>query len=145
MADYKDLVGGILNRARDAAQDAGITGVIEKGAQRAKSFGNATKLTLDLGRDHRELERVFAESGKLCYEQASGLGEGAFAPLFAQATALREAIAVKEAEIEAYKAGAQQADPAAAAAAAEAEKALDGRIDDFEAIVNQTENDGSAL
>ena len=134
MADYKDLVGGILNRARDAAQDAGITGVIEKGAQRAKSFGNATKLTLDLGRDHRELERVFAEIGKLCYEQASGLGEGAFAPLFAQATALREAIAAKEAEIEAYKAGSQQA-----------EKTLDGRIDDFEAIVNQTENDGSAL
>lgn len=141
MADYKDLVGSILNKAKDAAQDTGLTGVIEKGTQRAKSFGNATKLTLDLNKDHKELERVFAEIGKLCYEQAAGLGEGAFAPLFEQVTALREAIAAKEAGIEAYRASFGPADPAAAEAAQE----LDGRIDDFESIVNQTENDGTSL
>ena len=81
MYDYKDLVGSILNRAKDlasseavggavekvkdAAVSTGIAGVLEKGTQRAKSFGSATRNTLDLNRDHKELERVFAEIGKL--------------------------------------------------------------------------------
>ena len=141
MADYKDLVGNILNKAKDAAQSAGLSGVIEKGTQRAKSFGNATKLTLDLNRDHKELERVFAEIGKLYYEQTAGVADGFFAPLFEQVMTLRESIAAREAEIEAYKASFEPADPAAAEAAQE----LDGRIDDFESIVNQTETDGTSL
>ena len=141
MSDYKNLVGSILNKAKDAAQDVGITGVIEKGTQRAKSFGNATKLTLDLNRDRREIERVYSEIGKLCYEQAAGVSDGPFAPLFEQVMTLRESISSKEARIEAYKASIEPADPAAA----EAEHEMDGRIDDFESIVNQTETDGTSL
>ena len=63
MSDYKDFVGNILNRAKDlaeseavsgvvervkdAAQNSGISDVFEKGSQRARSFGNATKLAAD--------------------------------------------------------------------------------------------------
>ena len=157
MADYKDLVDSILHKAKDlassdavtgtvgkvkdAAANSGISGVIEKGTQRAKSFGNATKLTLDLNRDHKELERVFAEIGKLFYEQSADAPEGFFAPLFEQVLALRESIAAKEAEIEAYKAFFEQADVPKNDAAHE----LSSRIDDFESIVNQTETDGTSL
>ena len=154
MSDYKDFVGGILNKAkdlagseavgtavekvRDAAVNTGIADVIEKGTQRAKSFGSATRNTLDLNRDHRELERVYAEIGKLCYEQSQGSAEGFFVPLFEQVRSLQESIAAKEAEIEAYRASFETA-PAPAA-----ENGLDSKIDDFESIVNQTETDGTS-
>ncbi|MBQ9664527.1 MAG: hypothetical protein IJV40_15380 [Oscillospiraceae bacterium] len=154
MSDYKDFVGNILNKAKDlagseaiggavekvkdAAASTGITDVIEKGTQRARSFGTATRNTLDLNREHRELERVFAEIGKLYYEQAQSTAEGFFVPLFEQVTALQDTIAAKEAEIEAYRASFGTA-PAEAG-----ETGLESRIDDFESIVNQTENDGAA-
>ena len=154
MSDYKDLVGSILSKAKDlasseavggavekvkdAAVSTGIAGVLEKGTQRAKSFGSATRNTLDLNRDHKELERVFAEIGKLYYEQTRGLADGFFMPLFEQVGALQEAIAAKEAEIEAYRASFESG----AAPAGNSE--LDSRIDDFESVVNQTETDGTS-
>ena len=92
MSDYKDLVGSILSRAKGltdseavsgmvervkgAAQSTGISEVFEKGSQRARSFGNATKLTMDLNRDYKELERVFCEIGKLFYQQSASSPEG---------------------------------------------------------------------
>ena len=157
MSDYKDFVGNILNRAKDladseavsgvvervrgAAQNAGIADVFEKGSQRARSFGNATRLTMDLNRDYKELERVFCEIGKLYYQQASSSPEGFFAPLFEQVETIRTSIAAKEAEIEAYKAFFETP---ADGNTAPGEKDLDTRIDDFESIVNQTETDGSS-
>ena len=157
MADYKDYVDSVLNKAKDiatseagtveklkgAVQSTGISEVFAKGTQRAKSFGNATKLTIDLNRDHKELERVFAEIGKLYYEQTKGTPEGFFSPLFEQVEALHEAISLKETEIEAYKASFESSNPAASSEAA-SEPDLDTRIDDFEAIVNRTETDGSS-
>ena len=156
MSDYKDFVGTILSRAKDlaasdtvagavgkvkdAAAGTGIPDVIEKGAQRARSFGSATKLTLDLNRDHKELERVFAEIGKLYYEQTNGAADGFFVPLFEQVETLRQAIAEKEAEIEAYKASFDSAEHGSR----DAEASLDEQIDAFESIVNQTENDGTS-
>ena len=155
MSDYKDFVGNILHRAKDladremvngmvervkdAAQSSGIADAFEKGSQRARSFGSATRLTLDLNRDYKELERVFCEIGKLFYEQSSSSPEGFFAPLFEQVEAIRTSIAAKEAEIEAYKASFE-----AAASTASADADLNTRIDDFESIVDQTENDGSS-
>ena len=157
MSDYKDFVGTILSRAKDlaeseavngmvarvkgAAQNTGIADVFEKGSQRARSFGNATKLTVELNRDYKELERVFCEIGKLYYEQASSSPEGFFAPLFEQVEAIRTSIAAKEAEIEAYKASFEAP---AADGTASADTDLNTRIDDFESIVDQTENDGSS-
>ena len=80
-----DAVTGAVERVKDVAASTGVLEVYEKGAQRAKSFGSATKITLDLNRDHKELERVFAEIGKLYYEQAKDAPEGFFVPLFQQA------------------------------------------------------------
>lgn len=158
MSDYKEFVGNILNRAKDlaeseavsgvvervkdAAQNSGISDVFEKGSQRARSFGNATKLTMDLNRDYKELERVFCEIGKLCYQQSSTAPEGFFVPLFEQVEALRSTIAAKEAEIEAYKASFDA--PGSGGSTAPGDADLDTRIDDFESIVNQTETDGSS-
>ena len=76
-----DAVTGAVERVKDVAASTGVLEVYEKGAQRAKSFGSATKITLDLNRDHKELERVFAEIGKLYYEQAKDAPEGFFVPL----------------------------------------------------------------
>ena len=159
MADYKDYVDSVLNKAKDiatseavtgtveklkgAVQSTGISDVFEKGTKRAKSFGSATKLTIDLNRDHKELERVFAEIGKLYYEQTKGIPEGYFSPLFEQVEALHEAIRLKEIEIEAYKASFDSSNPAASAETA-SEPDLNTRIDDFEAIVSRTETDGSS-
>lgn len=158
MSDYKDFVGNILSRAKDlveseavsgvvervkgAAQNSGISDVLEKGSQRARSFGTATKLTVDLNRDYKELERVFCEIGKLCYQQSSSAPEGFFAPLFEQVEVLRSSIAAKEAEIEAYKASFSTPDTAGSTDSSAAD--LNTRIDDFESIVNQTETDGSS-
>ena len=157
MSDYKDFVGTILSRAKDlaeseavngmvervkgAAQNTGIADVFEKGSQRARSFGNATKLTVELNRDYKELERVFCEIGKLYYEQASSSPEGFFAPLFEQVEAIRTSIAAREAEIEAYKASFETQ---AAAGTTPNDADLNTRIDDFESIVDQTETDGSS-
>ena len=149
MSDYKDFVGTIFSRAKDlaeseavngmvervkeAAQSTGIVDVFEKGSQRARSFGSATRLTVDLNRDYKELERVFSEIGKLYYEQTSSSPEGFFAPLFEQAEAVMATIRAKEEELQAYKAGFTDA-----AASPQDE------IDDFEAVVNRTEDDGTA-
>ena len=130
MAEYKDMIDRILGQAKDLAESAGVREVYEKGAKRAKSFGNATKLTLALNQDHKELERVFAEIGKLYYEQGSP--EGFFVPLFEQVSLLQSSIQAKEAEIEAYKASFEQ----------KTETPVE-EIRDFESIVNQTEHDGS--
>ena len=143
MSDYKDFVGGLLNKAKDMASGTGITEVLEKGTMRAKNFGSATKTTLDLSRDHKELERVFAEIGKLYYEQAAAAPDGFFVPLFEQVAMLRESIAAKQAEIDAYKASFESS--AEQKPDSLPEQDLDGRIGDFESIVAQTENDGSSL
>ena len=134
-----DTVTGAVGRVKDAAANTGILDVYEKGAQRAKTFGNATKTTLDLNRDHKELERVFAEIGKLYYEQAKDAPDGFFTALFQQVETLHDAIAAKEAEVKAYKASFEKPGEAA-----RTDDGLDNSIADFEAIVNRTENDGAS-
>ena len=133
-----DAVTGAVERVKDAAANTSVLEVYEKGAQRAKSFGSATKTTLDLNRDHKELERIFAEIGKLYYEQAKDAPEGFFAPLFLQVETLHDAIAAKEAEVEAYKTS------FGTAGESKRDDALDDNIADFEAIVNRTETDGTS-
>ena len=134
-----DAVTGAVERVKDAAANTGVLEVYEKGAQRAKSFGNATKTTLDLNRDRKELDRVFAEIGKLYYEQAKDAPDGFFVPLFQQVEALYSAICAKEADVEAYKASFEKSSEAACS-----DERLDDSIADFEAIVNRTETDGTS-
>ncbi|MCR5088272.1 MAG: hypothetical protein K6C08_02000 [Oscillospiraceae bacterium] len=132
--DYRDIlnetVGRLWSQAKDLAETSGVKEIYEKGADRAKSFGNATKLTVELNRDHTELQRIYAEIGKLYVDQTSE-PSGFFLPLFQQLEEQKRLIASKEAEIENYKASFEQHT-----------ETPDAEIMDFESIVNQTEDDG---
>ena len=158
MSDYKEIlsgtVGTILNRAkefagsetvtdavgrvREAASGSGILSVYEKGARRAKSFGDAARLSMDLNRDCKELERVYAEIGKLYFDQTKDAPGSLFVPLFSQAETLRSEIAEKEAKVKEYKASFESGKTV------EDTDRLDSDIADFEAIVNSTETDGTS-
>ena len=128
-----EAVSNAVDRVKEAAVSPGIPEVYEKGIQRTKSFSNATRLTLDLNRDHAELDRIYTEIGRLCYEQMHDHPEGFFAPLFEQAEAVMATIRAKEEELQAYKAG-----------FTDAAASPQNEIDDFEAVVNRTEDDGTA-
>ena len=89
------------------------------------------KLSREINGDSEELKRVYAEIGRLYYDQAKDAPEGFFAPLFEQAAALIESINSKQAQIQAMK-------DEFAAETAPAEDA------DFESVVDATEDDGTA-
>ena len=131
MADYKDMLKNIAGKVREAADSAGVTEVYAKGAGRARAFGQMTKLNLDSNRDLEELKRVYAEIGRLYYEQAKDSPEGFFVPLFEQAGRLTEAVRSRQREIDALKA--QFAEGSAPAAG----------IDDFDAVVSQAEREAT--
>ena len=126
MADYKDIITGTLNnivgKVKEVADSGAIKDIYEHGANRAKSYGQMAKLSLEINGDSEELKRVYAEIGRLYYDQAKDAPEGFFAPLFEQAAALIESINSKQAQIE--------------TAAAE--------YADFESVVDATEDDGTA-
>ena len=161
MSDYKDLVSDLLGKAkglanseasadvaekiREAAAASGLTGVLEKGSQRAKNFGTATKAALDLNRDYKELERVFCEIGKLYYEQNADRPEDVFVPLFEQVNTLRDSIIAKNEALETYKTSFEFSSAESQAERSQVPLDLGLNIDEFEAIVNQTENDGTTL
>ena len=135
MADYKDIITGTLNnivgKVKEVADSGAIKDIYEHGASRAKSYGQMAKLSLEINGDSEELKRVYAEIGRLYYDQAKDAPEGFFAPLFEQAAALIESINSKQAQIQAMK-------DEFAAETAPAEDA------DFESVVDATEDDGTA-
>ena len=155
MSDYKDIISGTINtlvgkakefaasdtvtglmeKVKSAAEESGVARVYEDGASRTKAYAKIARLTLAVNGDHEELKRVYAEIGKLYYEQQKDAPEGYFAPLFAQAGELTESILSKEAEVQALK---------DALDAAKTESGADVEIADFEQIVDATENDGTA-
>ena len=105
--DYKEILGELLGKAKDFTENTGVKEIYEKGAQRAKSFGNAAKLTLDLNSDHKELDRIYAEIGRLYVSQLESSGsspEGFFAPLVEQLGVLRQSIEAKQAAYDDYMA-----------------------------------------
>ena len=148
MADYKELFGnlvgkakelaesdtvtGLVNKAREAVDSTGVRSVYEQGASRARSYGQIAKLTVAMNSDSNELNKVFTEIGKLYFEQAKDAPDGYFAPLFQQAQALLDGMEAKREEIRAMKADweAGQADD------------IEVEIADFDQIVNATESDG---
>ena len=133
MADYRDMLKSLAAKAKDAADSSGVTGVYARGAERAKAFGQITKLTLDSNRDLEELQRVYAEIGKLYFEQTKDRPEGFFVPLFEQAKRLSEALLERKREIDALKA--QHLDPAQSTA--------DQGFADFDAVVSQAEHEAA--
>ncbi|MBR4394557.1 MAG: hypothetical protein IKT07_11140 [Oscillospiraceae bacterium] len=151
MADYRDLLTGVVNKAKEIAASDTVTGIVdkvkdvaettgvkevyEKGASRAKSFGSATKRSWELREEYAERERIFAEIGKLFYEQCDAAPDAFYAALFQQLKAVETQIEAKEAEIKAYK---EQFAPESAQ-----KDELQNDILDFDAIVNSTAADGS--
>ena len=150
MADYKEMlsrvadrakelagsesVGRVVDRLREAASGGGVKEIYTQGADRARLYGRVARLTLERNRDNTELGRVYAEIGRLYFEQHQGQPEGAFAPLFAQAAALTEQLHAKEDEIEALR---------AEAGSTGGEPDIEVEIADFESVVDATEADGT--
>ena len=149
MSDYKDIfssivdkakefaasdaVSGLVEKVKTVAEESGVARVYEDGAARTKAYAKIAKLTVELNGSSEELKRVYAEIGKLYYEQAKDAPEGYFAPLFAQAAELNVAIDSKQAEVQVLKDEFGLNHP---------ENGEEVEIADFEQIVNETESDG---
>ena len=139
MADYKDILSGTFGRLADkvkeTANSTGVLDVYAQGANRAKAFGQLTKLTLELNGEHEELQRIYTEIGRLYYEQAKDAPEGFFVPLFEQANRVTDSIRAKRAKIDELRAHygvSEQSD-------------IDVEIGDFEDVVSATETDGMTV
>ena len=106
-----------------------------QGANRAKAFGQLTKLTLELNGEHEELQRIYTEIGRLYFEQAKDTPEGFFVPLFEQANRVSDSIRAKRAKIDELKEHygvSEQSD-------------IDVEIGDFDDVVSATEADGMTV
>ena len=152
MADYKDMlgrvadkakelagsesVGRVVDRLRETAANGGVREIYSQGANRAKMYGRIARLTLERNGDNTELGRVYAEIGRQYFEENRGRGQGIFVPLFSQAERITEEIHARQEEIDALK---------SAVEAARTEPDISVEIDDFEQIVNATEADGTQL
>jgi hypothetical protein len=137
MADYKEFLGSLVNRAKSAVESSGIKEVYQQGADRTKSYAKIARLSLDVNNRADELRKVYTEIGKLYFEQRRDKPEGFFAPLFAQAETLLAEIASKDAEITATKDALRSAKPEK-----DIEVEITQEIDDFAAVVDAAENEG---
>ena len=156
MADFKDIIQGTLNTVADKLKEAdipaklkeadimgkvveGVKGssvydVYEKGAGRAKDYGHAVKLTLEMNGETEELKRVYNEIGKLYYQENKDNPQGVYAPLFARADELIASILDKDEQVKTMKDNFDRE--------YEGED-IDVEIYNFEDIVDATEDDGS--
>lgn len=137
MADYKELFGSLVSKAKDVMDSTGVTEVYQKGANRTKAYSRIARLTLDTNSQADELRKVYTEIGRLYFEQARENPEGVFAPLFAQAGKLMDEMKAKEAELEQLKSGLRDE-----AEEKDIEVEITQDIDDFDQIVNATEAEG---
>lgn len=139
MASYKDLINEKLSGFLDTVKEAAgsipeaemVKDVYSRGLSRTKAYGRMAKLALEINSDSNELNRIYAEIGKLYFEENRGRAEGFYAPLFSQAEDIAAGIKAKQAEIDAARDN------------TEAERDIDVEITEFEDIVNATETDGS--
>ena len=103
MADYRSIITGTLNnlasKVKEVAESGSVRDIYDRGAGRAKAYARIAKLSLELNGEHEELKKIYAEIGRLYYEQAKDAPEGFFAPLFAQAEEVCANICAKEDEI----------------------------------------------
>ena len=139
MADYKDILSGTLgklaDKVKETASSTGVLDVYAQGANRAKAFGQLTKLTLELNGEHEELQRIYTEIGRLYFEQAKDTPEGFFVPLFEQANRVSASIRAKRAKIDELKEHygvSEQSD-------------IDVEIGDFDDVVSATKADGMTV
>ena len=137
MADYKELFGSLVNKAKDVMESTGVTEVYQKGASRTKAYSRIARLTLDTNSQAEELRKVYTEIGRLYFEQARENPQGVFVPLFAQAGRLMDDLKARETELEALKSGLRDE-----AEEKDIEVEITQDIDDFDQIVNATEAEG---
>ena len=137
MADYKELFGSLVNKAKDVMESTGVTEVYQKGASRTKAYSRIARLTLDTNSQADELRKVYTEIGRLYFEQARENPEGVFAPLFAQAGKLMDELKAKESELEQLKSGLRDE-----AEEKDIEVEITQDIDDFDQVVSATEAEG---
>ena len=135
MADYRDIFSGtlgkVVSRVKDAAESSGVADVYAQGAGRARAFGQIAKLSLAINGESEELKRVYAEIGRLYFEQAKAAPEGFFVPLFEQAEKLTDSIKDKQAEINRLKSDYLES----------GEKDVEVEIGDFDDIVSAAERE----
>ena len=137
MADYKELLGSLVNKAKSVMDNSGVAGVYQKGADRAKVYSRIARLTLDANNQAEELRKVCVEIGKLYFEQERDDPKGVFAPLFAQASQLQNALRTRETELEALKDSLKEQ-----AEEQDIEVEITQEEPDFDAVVDATENAG---
>ena len=137
MADYKELFGSLVNKAKDVMESTGVTEVYQKGASRTKAYSRIARLTLDTNSQAEELRKVYTEIGRLYFEQALENPEGVFAPLFAQAGKLMNELKAKEDELEELKRSL-----GAEAEEKDIEVEITQDIDEFDQVVSATEAEG---
>ena len=137
MADYKELFGSLVSRARDMVETSGVRGVYQQGASRAKSYGRIAKLTMTRNGQAEELRKVFTEIGKLYFEQSRQAPDGFFAPLFAQAESLIDGMDETGREIDRIREELREA-----AAEKDIEVELTQEPAGFDDVVDATEADG---
>jgi len=136
MADYRSMITGALNsltsKVKEVAENTNVRDIYDRGANRAKAYARIAKLSLELNGENEELKKVYAEIGKLYFEQAKDAPEGFFAPLFAQAEEIYSIISSKEDEINALR---------AEMAAEESVEDIDVEISEFEEVVAAAEQE----
>ena len=137
MADYKELFGSLVNKAKDVMESTGVTEVYQKGASRTKAYSRIARLTLDTNSQAEELRKVYTEIGRLYFEQARENPEGVFAPLFAQAGKLMDELKAKEDELEELKRSL-----GAEAEEKDIEVEITQDIYEFDQVVSATEAEG---
>jgi hypothetical protein len=129
-----EILGALVNKAKNAVESSGVKEVYQQGADRAKAYSRIARLTLSMNSQADELKKVYTEIGKLYFEQNRQRPEGLFAPLFAQAETLMNDVKAKEQEVQELK--------TALSAEKDIEVEITEDIDDFEAVVSATENEG---
>ena len=138
MAGYKDILSGTIrslgDKVKEVSEAGGVKEIYSRGAERAKSYARAAKLSLDINGETEELRKVYTEIGKLFYQENESAPGPLYQGLFARAAELREAILGKEEELRAMKGVFE--------ASGEKNADIEEGIDDFESIVNATETDG---
>ena len=131
MSNYRDALNNLVGRARELAGSGAVRDVYEKGVSRTKSYARMAKLALSLKEDGDELNRVYAEIGRLFLEQNPIAPSADYTALFSKAQGLRGLIAQKQREMEDLKTdvGTDGAD-------------IEVEIGSFEDVVNATEDEG---
>lgn len=140
MAGYKDMLSGtirsISDKVKEVSEAGGVKEIYSRGAERARSYAHAAKLSLQINGESEELRKVYAEIGKLFFEQNEAAPGALYEGLFARADELRAALRGKEDEIRAIRESFE-------AEKAEKSGEIEVEIGNFEDVVDATENDGS--